>query len=309
MNDREAPQLLPLAHEMLAEADFEVLLDATVDAQAHGPFADDARAVWRVLFVEGCPLDHIWRVFFHAWKDPDSDPQDWVTVTPAVALAEARRYVALRFPRASGPWPGLGCRNTFDCVRARIDAFAQHESLVTFHGVDEIIKLRAVMSPRLAARVDDAAKVDDLLRVGWLASNRIDKASELFAWVDAQPRAEVFGVARRWVCMLDEELRAGHALHDVDGDRFVAIGEALERVPLCRRPEPSRPTERRGALRALIAPWDAAYRPPWRTEGNLDRLLDHRDWEDPLEWLESVVEIAIVEWDEETALSCLRSPR
>jgi hypothetical protein len=291
---RDPPLVLPLLHRHLDGAAFSTLLDATVDAQARGPLSQPARSVWRLLFVEGCPLDHLWKVLFHAFKDPETDPQDWVTVAPDVALAEARYYSALQFPRASGPWPGLGCQNTLACVRHRIESFAAAESLAAFHGLAELVKLRAVVSPRLCAVLDAQARLDRELPRALDASNTIELAPELFVWSDKRTRAEVFDVARRWIQTLENQLRETRAIHDVSGDRFVSPDEPLGSARPPHRAEPSRPDDRREALRELIAPWDSAWSPPWdKGADSLDALLERRDWEDPLEWLHAVAERAL----------------
>jgi hypothetical protein len=291
--------LLPLACELLDEHAFAGLLDATVDAQAHGPSDAHARDVWRLLFVEGCPLDHIWAVFYHAFKDPESDPQDWVTVAPDVALANARRYVELRFPRVSGPWPGLGCQNALECVRARIEALAPRNTFPAAIGLQELCRARAVVSRRLRSQLDDATQTDAELRRRLDASTVHDQAL-LVDWAETRTRFECFDVARRWVNALDEALRQRRAVHDIGDDLFVAATEPVSTAIPARRPEPASPTDRRLPLHHLIEHWNAGFSPPWNEHATrVERLMEHRDWEDPLTWLESVVEVAVVEWDDD----------
>lgn len=306
----DPPLLFPLVQARLDEASWAALVDAVAETQARGPFAAPARAVWRVLYVEGCPIDHLWQVFYHCFNDPDSDPQDWVTVEPERALAEAKRYAALQFPRAAGPWPGLGCNNTIDSVGNRLASGAARRVLGSMFAVNELIKARTVASAILSETLDHEAHLPDPFRRTLVKSSPFETDPGLVEWVEGRSTDEIFDLASRWVQALVELLGAHRAVHDVGGDRFVLHGETIDETRHALRSEPAPPADQRAALRAIIAPWDDAFRPPWgKEEESLDALLDQRDHDDPLHWLTSVAERTLVVWDEgATGIPRLRNP-
>jgi len=190
----------------------------------------------------------------------------------------------------------------------RIEAFASHESLGVLRGFDEVIRLRAVVSKSLATVVDEEASVPNELRIALASSDTIiDEAPALFDWVETHSRAEAFDFARRWARTLSDLMTTNRAVHDVSGDRFVLSNESIDHQKPMKRSEPQAAADKRDALRTLIAPWDAAYLPPWgKSDASLDAILDQRDYEDPLRWLESVAELALIEWDNETGSPRLR---
>ncbi len=250
--------LLPFVHERLYLDERTPLLDAVAEAQARGPRVGPWADGWRALYTAGCPLDHIWAVLWHAFRDPSGDPQDERWLGANAGLANVHRYVTLGFPRSGAPdtyGPGLGCeqlvRNarlgTLELLRLGVEGF------LVGQGIE---RCRAVLSPGLCAMLDAraSASADD---------NPIP-------WLDA----------------LDRAIASREAVHDVGGDRYrLATEPGTPAIPRRRR-APAPPGDVDPDLPRLLRRW--RRRRPWNTTTVAD--LQHTD---PLAWLQLAAEMAV----------------
>lgn len=258
----------------------ERLLDDLATAQVRGPPAGPTRDVWEVLFGHGCPLDHLWRTLYHCCKDPDSDPQDRAWVPRELAVANARRYVELRFPRASGPWPGLGCEETAACVAARFTTFVAYPEVVSgFMLLQELRRLRQVCSTGLLCRIDDEVGLPAKVRDGMLQGEWDPTAPPLlFEHVEEVGREPVVHLVASWIAAFE----ATEKLVDLGRDRFVRPAEWAAPPALRLREVPAPPDG--ATVRALVAEVAA-----WSGQDAED-LFERKLHVDPLHWLEEVVQ-------------------
>lgn len=264
-----ARSLLPFLHARLSEEELRPLLDALVEAQARGPRAGRFVKAWRRLYVSGCPLDHIWRVLWHSFKDPDADPQDDAWLGARAATKNVEAYVALQFPRAAAAHtygPGLGChrlvRNARDGARKLVAVRAP-----TFLVEEAVDRCRAVISERLLRDVD------------LLARRPADGASSTTGDGD---RATT---ALRWFDALDAVFATDRVVHDLSGDRFVLRGERTTKPRLRLRQLPAPPLPPPSGLGARIGRWSK--------RASIDATLADLDREEPLTWLVTVAEAAV----------------
>jgi hypothetical protein len=198
------------------------------------------------------------------------------------AMVDARRYIALRFPRSSGPWPGLGIENTLAFVERRIDTLAPEEILGDPIRVASLATLRRGCSAALRRRVDREAAWPPLRRASpdWPLPD--DGTRDLQATFEGLGRAEVVDAMRAWTSALRCSLADGGARLDVATDRFVLAREARRLPRLHRRREPAPPSQAtsRPLLRDLYA---------WLGERARVLRMGVRVHLDPLDWLDDVL--------------------
>ena len=288
---RTNESLLPFLHARISPDEFKVVLAAVVEAQARGPHSSRWATAWRRLYVEGCPIDHLWCVLWHSFKDPDADPQDFKWVRSPAALRNIDRYVHFQFPRSGAPGtygPGLGCEQLLENTR---------------RGTRELIRLhcptvltlqsmnwcRNVLSRKLRAQVDLAAGVS--------ARGRDDQDEPLQV-----PEDEIEATVVRWFFALDELRASNRVVHDLSRDRFLLRGERTTAREVRRRPLPRPPRDVADNLRSLVRRWRRKDPVNATTVAGLDE-------QDALSWLETVAEMAVfLGIDQATGRARIREP-
>jgi hypothetical protein len=276
----DAP-LFPFLHARLTKREWALVIGAVAETQARGPRGRLASG-WRLLYVAGCPIDQIWRVLWHSFKDPSADPQDDAWLAETAGLRNARRYVSLGFPTSGAPdvyGPGLGCETLLENTRS---------------GARELLRLRAprplllasvatsrgVLTPAARDVLDRAAGVLPKYRIGRpsreeydavrarllageqpsledlsLASRYLNAPAGSDETLDV-PDSRIARIARQWFLTLDAMLASGEIVADLGQDRYrLATERAVTRRVAKRRPPAGPPRAIRPALVALLGRW------------------------------------------------------
>ncbi len=275
------------------EAEWRVIFDAVLDAQARGPLDVDRAIAWRRVYEAGCPMDHIHRVLWHAFQAPGSDIQDRAWVPLDRALETIRRYEELDFPRVSAMdyGPGLGCErlwtNTRDGHRRLLELGAPYR--LVFRSLD---LCRNVLSPLLRARVDEAAGLKPVLkeptidRLPWQTEELADET--LFAEIDDGPDPSAEDPVATWFAVVERMMSSREIVHDLGADRFVLAGEPLTPRSCEPRDPPPMPRARPASLQAVLDAWHQRAE-AWAEPVSVGAL----DFEDPMLWLTSAAELTL----------------
>lgn len=247
--------LLPFLRSRVPGREWALLLDTVAATQARGPRREPFATAWRMLYVAGCPIEHLWRVLWHALRDPGADPQDEAWMPRAAGLANVRRYAALGFPTSGAAdtyGPGLGCERLVENTRQGTRRLLELGAPAIL-AVQAFERCRAVLSPGLRAEVDAVAVTDP---------------ASCAAWLDALDAA----MAR--------------AVHDPGGDRYRLASEPPTVTLPRRRRAPGPPRAVDPDVARLLARW--RRKRPWNgtTAGELERT-------DPLQWLNLVAWMTI----------------
>lgn len=323
-------ELVPFLERRLSREERETILTAAAEVHAHGPTGLFAEG-WRLLYVGGCPLDHVWRTLWHAFKDPEADPQDFVWLPEEEALRNVRRYAELGFPRSGAPdtyGPGLGCETLLTNTRDGSRALLQHGAPLLFVA-RSINACRDVLTPALRAVVDREAGIDPAEVVARPSRGRLDAVrAKLFArseltdddlrdavWLtDHRDRDELLDLREerveslvgRWFSTVDALLASGRMVVDHGRDRFRLAEEPAAPLRVVRRDQPAAPTPAPALLETTLARWhrttDQGY---FGASATAQGLLE----EDPVIWLGEVAEMATYGGEDEMGRIIVLPPR
>lgn len=318
--------LFPFLRARLYAEDWQLVLDAVIETQARGPRQEPWSTAWRRLYVEGCPLDHLWAVLWHSFKDPEADPQDFVWLAPAVGLDNVQRIIELQFPRSSAPGtygPGLGCQALYDNTRRGAKELIRLGA-PSMPVLQNLNRCRSVLSRSLRADVDVAAglqartvarpsaealraireKLDAAAKLSpeeWetiATDSGFDEGMDELLALDHDVEASV----ERWFAALEARFASGQVVHDVGGDRFVLQREPFSMRESARRAAPRLAQEPSTALRRLVDRWRENGAPNQTT-------LEELELQDPLRWLATIGEMAVFAgYDEATGNVKIRDP-
>jgi len=259
-----------------------------IQTQARGPLESPLREVWLLLYVEACPMDHIWPLFSYCIHTVDEFGDEVQDAAPLdVAFKRAQEQVHLRFPRSGGPWQGFGCEILLRKTLARVDSLVSCGYSEGSEFVHVLLRQWRVTLSLAQEYVDHVISLPPELQ-------------QFLAQMDLKPggyhnesymsdRAASY-VIQRWIHALYNAVTTNTVVNDVNSDRFVLPSEICSLVPPDRERrssiEPPDPSLSARAIEVI-----ANYRPDLPVEYWKARKLT----EDPLLWLESARDL-VREW-------------